>query len=93
MTERELKSQRKLTEDTYISSTLASYRIFIVRILEKTECVVTTARHYIIILTLCVLNFSEGTKTYIYILSLFHMDMTQVVEILPQVRQGPTYPT
>ena len=37
-------------------------------------------------LTLNVLNFSEGQKTYIYILSFLHIGMTQVVEILPQVR-------
>ena len=47
-----------------------------------------------VMLTLYVLIFSEGTKTYIYILlSFLHIDMTQVVEILPQVRQGPTYST
>ena len=44
-------------------------------------------------LTLYMLNFSEGTKTYIYILSFLHIYMTQVVEILPQARQELTYST
>ena len=44
-----------------------------------------------IALTLSMLNFSEGTKTYIYILSFLHNDMTQVVEILPQVRKELKY--
>ena len=38
-------------------------------------------------LTLYVLNFSEQTKIYIYILLFIHIDMTQVFEILPEVRQ------
>ena len=37
--------------------------------------------------TLYVLGFSEGTKTYLYFMSFLHIDMTQVAEILPQVRQ------
>ena len=36
------------------------------------------------------LNFSEGSKAYTYILSLLHIDMTQVIEILPQVKQELT---
>ena len=43
-------------------------------------------------LTLCVLNYTEGTQTYIY-MSFLHTDMKQVVEILPQVRQEITYST
>ena len=30
---------------------------------------------------------------YLHFMSLFHIDMTQVVETLPQVKQVPTYPT
>ena len=30
---------------------------------------------------------------YSYFMSLLHFDMTQVVEILPHVRKGPTYST
>ena len=40
-------------------------------------------------LTLYALIFSEGTKTYICILC--HIDMTQTVQILPQVRQELAY--
>ena len=28
---------------------------------------------------------------YVHFMSFLHIDMTQVVEILPQMRQGPTY--
>ena len=42
-------------------------------------------------LTRYMLNFLEGTKTFIHIFSFLHIDMTQVVEILPQVRQELTY--
>ena len=47
-------------------------------------------------LTLYVLNLSEGTKTYSYILhlmSFLRIDTTRVVETLPQARQEPTYST
>ena len=30
---------------------------------------------------------------YLYSISLCHIDTTLVVEVLPHVRQGPTYPT
>ena len=30
---------------------------------------------------------------YLHFMSFLHIDMVQVVEILPQVRQGPTYST
>ena len=43
-------------------------------------------------LTICMLHFSEGTKTYLHFMSLLHINMTQVVEIIPHVRQGPNYP-
>ena len=43
------------------------------------------------ILTLYVLNFWEGTYTYLHFVSFLHIDETQVVEILPQIRQEPTY--
>ena len=30
---------------------------------------------------------------YLHFMSLLHIDMTQVLKILPQVRPGPTYST
>ena len=46
------------------------------------------------ILTLYVLNFSAGTKNiYFFFMSFLHIDMTQVVEILPQVGEEHTYST
>ena len=46
------------------------------------------------ILTLYVLNFFRG-RIYIYLhfMSLLHIDVTQVLEILPQVRPVPIYST
>ena len=45
-----------------------------------------------LLLTHYVQNFSEGTKNiYLHFVSFLHVDMTQVVEILPQVRQGHTH--
>ena len=39
-------------------------------------------------------NFFRGnTNIYSHFISFLHMDMTQVVEILPQVRQEPSYST
>ena len=35
--------------------------------------------------------FSGNKNIYLHFMSFLHMDMTQVVEILPQVRQGPTH--
>ena len=37
--------------------------------------------------------FRGNINIYLHLLSLLHIDMTQVVEILPQVRQEPTYST
>ena len=52
-------------------------------------CRIITAR---VALTLFVQKFSEGTLTYIlHFMSLLHIDITQVPEILPHVRPGPTY--
>ena len=47
------------------------------------------------VLTLYIINFSGGTKTYIYlhIMSFLHIDMTQVVEIFPEVRQELAHST
>ena len=45
------------------------------------------------LLTLSMLNFSEGTETYLHFMSFLHIDMIQEVEILSQERQGPTYST
>ena len=42
-------------------------------------------------LTLYVLNFAEGTKNiYLHLMSLLHIDMTHVLQILPPARQGST---
>ena len=35
--------------------------------------------------------FRGNINIYLHFLSLHHIDMTQIVEILPHVRQGPTY--
>ena len=35
----------------------------------------------------------NGTALYLHFVSFLHIDMTQVVDILPQVRQEPTYST
>ena len=42
---------------------------------------------------LCAKFFRGNKNIYLHFVSLFHIDITQVVEILPQVRQGTTYPT
>ena len=39
------------------------------------------------VLTLCLLNFSEG-KTYLRFMSFLHIDIAQVIEIPSHVRQG-----
>ena len=50
--------------------------------------------HSLNVLTLYMLNFSEETKNiYLHFISFLHIDMTQVVEILPQVGQERTYST
>ena len=37
-------------------------------------------------------HFFSGDKSiYLHFMSFLHIDMTQVVEILPQVRQGPAH--
>ena len=44
------------------------------------------------LLRLYVRNFSEGSwNIYLHFMSFFHIGMTQVVEIFPQIRQGPTH--
>ena len=35
--------------------------------------------------------FRGNINIYLHFVSFLHIDMTQVVEILPQVRQEPTY--
>ena len=45
-------------------------------------------------LTLYVLNFAEGTfniNIYLHFMSLLHIDMTQVLKILPRVIGGQIY--
>ena len=37
--------------------------------------------------------FAENINIYLHFLSYLHIDTTQVVEILPQIRQEPTYST
>ena len=37
--------------------------------------------------------FRGNINMYLHVMSLVHIDMTQLVEILPGVRQGPTYST
>ena len=45
-------------------------------------------------LTLYVLSFFKGNiNIYLHFVSFLHIDATQVVEILPQIRQEPTYST
>ena len=69
----------------------------------STRCSGTTTAHHCLAtyqpfrkltLTLYMLNFSEGTwNVYLHFMSFLHIDLTQVVEILPQIRQGPTHST
>ena len=43
-------------------------------------------------LTLYMQNFSDGTwNIYLHFMSFDYIDMTQLVEILPQIKQEPTY--
>ena len=37
--------------------------------------------------------FRENINIYLHFMSLLHIDKTQVLKILPQVRPGPTYST
>ena len=37
--------------------------------------------------------FRGNINIYLHFVSFLHIDMTQVVEILPQIRQEPTYST
>ena len=47
-----------------------------------------------IYVTLYMLNLSEGTwNIYLHFTSFHHIDMTQLIKILPQIRQEPTYST
>ena len=47
-----------------------------------------------LIITLYVLIFfRENVDIYLHFVSYLRIDMTQVVEILPQIRQEPTYST
>ena len=42
---------------------------------------------------LCAKFFRGNINIYLHFMSLFHIDVTQVLKILPQVRPGPTYST
>ena len=44
-------------------------------------------------LTLYMLFFGANKNIYLHFMSFLHIDMTQVVEILPQVRQELPYST
>ena len=44
-------------------------------------------------LTLYVLNFSEGTNIYLHFMSFLHIDMTEAVEIISQIRPELAYST
>ena len=37
--------------------------------------------------------FRENINIYLHFVSYLHIDTTQVIEILPQIRQEPTYST
>ena len=37
--------------------------------------------------------FRGNINLYLHFMSFLHIDKTQVVEILPQIRQGPTHST
>ena len=43
--------------------------------------------------SLCAKYFRKNQNIYVHFMSFLHIDMTQVVEIFPQVRQAPTYST
>ena len=45
---------------------------------------------FFLFLTLYVLNFQQKQNMYLQFVSFLHIDMTQVVKILPHVRQGAT---
>ena len=40
---------------------------------------------------LCAKFFRENENIYIHLVPLLHIDLAQVLKILPQVRPGPTY--
>ena len=43
--------------------------------------------------TLCAKICNRNINIYLHFVSFLHIDTTQVVEILPQIRQEPSYPT
>ena len=42
---------------------------------------------------LCAKFFRENINIYLHFVSYLHIDTTQVVEILPQIRQEPSFST
>ena len=48
---------------------------------------------YLYFLTLYVLNLSGNINIYLHFVLFLHIHVMQVVEIIPQVRQEPTYST
>ena len=52
--------------------------------LEMKECIINPMRAKF---------FRESINIYLHFVSYLHIDTTQVVEILPQIRQEPTYST
>ena len=76
-----------------ISGNSLIYNLFLQ---EVVICVVmsgTQRFYHIWINHLCVWFFRGSINMYLHFMPLFHIDTTQVVEILPHVRQGPTYST
>ena len=54
------------------------------------QWVTTCVRH---LNSLCAIFFRGKINMYLHFMSLLHIDMTQVLKILPQVRPVPTYST
>ena len=57
---------------------------------ENICCVAKIATQYIIN-PLRAKFFRGNINIYLHFMSFLHIDMTQVLKILPQVREGPTY--
>ena len=54
---------------------------------------VDVSKSLLLINPLCAIFFRGNINIYSHFVSFFHIDTTQVVEILPQIRQEPTYST
>ena len=49
--------------------------------------------YYVLINPLCAEFFRGNINIYLHFVSFLHIDVAQVVEILPQIRQEPTNST